>query len=494
MKNIFSTLSRLSERRVFSNFLILAVAVFYLLNLRNGHDWGSDFSMYIHHAQNLVSGVPYSETGYIYNPDTADYGPQAYPPVFPLILTPFVYFFGINLLVLKIPGILCFITFLFYLNNQILDPDLSEPYRILLVGLIGFSRVFLFQSESILSDIPFLLFVTIALYRIDLTFKFAGQKETTWKSGLLTGLCVYLACGVRTIGIILFPIVLLMYLLNRKNNGRSFLTILISSGLLITLQKILIPGTGSYFDQLPRSLPELLVILNLLLNNYLSLFLQLVPVQHELFQKFTFLGLFLFFIAGVYFRIKKGASSFDLFFIAYFIALLFWPSYQGYRFLLPIIPVYFLFIVEGLSVILTRLNRSVSFINAILIILAGLISWSYISSYQGVFPRPVSAMEQTSTQELFSYVKKETAPDDVIVFFKPRVLALYTGRSSVAIAAPGKEIDPLDRMRQFGVDWIIVRKDNEAEYQPGQIEMIAHHPERFLLVTEIGDFSIYKFR
>jgi hypothetical protein len=53
------------------------VAIFYLLNLHNGHDWGGEFSMYIHHAQNLASGIPYSQTGYLYNPDTASYGPLA---------------------------------------------------------------------------------------------------------------------------------------------------------------------------------------------------------------------------------------------------------------------------------------------------------------------------------------------------------------------------------------------------------------------------------
>jgi len=487
------TLSRLSERRVFSNLLIVAVAFIYLFNLRNGHDWGGDFSMYIHHAQNLVTGVPYSQTGYIYNPDASEYGPRAYPPVFPLILAPFVFFFGINLLVLKIPGILCFIAFLFLLNNRIVNPDISEFYRILLVGLIGFSKVFLFQSESVLSDIPFLLFASIALYRLDQTFSGVATPKKTWKSDLETGLYLYLAYGTRTIGIILIPIVILMYLLYRKNNGKSFLIILCSSSFLMISQIILIPGTGSYLDQLPGSISEFITILNPVFNVYLTLILKLFPVQHDILQKLTFLILFLIFLTGVFYRFKKSISSFDLFFILYLAVLFIWPS-LGYRFLLPIIPFYFLIMIDGLSANLGRVSRLLPLRNLILLIILGLVCFSYIYSYQGVFPRPASAMEQYSTKDLFAFVKKETTPDDVIVFFKPRVLALYTGRSSVAIAAPGKDVDPIYRMRQFGVDWIIIRKDHEGEFQPSQIELIAHHPESFHHITDIGDFSIYRFQ
>jgi hypothetical protein len=476
-----------------SNILILAVTVFYLVNVYNGHDWGGDFAMYIHHAANLVSGVPYAQTGYIYNPDAANYGPQAYPPVFPLMLAPFVAIFGVNLLVLKIPGILCFSTFLLYLNNRVIKQDLPELFRILLIGLIGFSPAFFDQSESILSDIPFLLFTIVALYRMDMVFSAQSPRSPGWNSTLLTGLFIYLSYGCRTIGIILLPVLFVLYLFQRKNNGRSFLIILTTAVLLILLQRVLIPGTGSYFDQFPGSLSQFAAILSILLNNYLTLTLQLVPVASDAAQKVAFLIMFIFFLSGLYFRLKNGVTAFDLFFMAYFAALLIWPSYQGYRFLLPIIPLYFLYAVEGLNSILNLICYSSLFQKAIPSICIGLIALSYIYAYQGVFPRPLSAMEQPETRELFEYVKNETTPDDVIVFFKPRVLALFTGRSSVAIAIANNGIDPIKRMRQFGVDWVIVREGHSDEYQPEQSHLINQHPDLFTPVKTIGDFAIYRF-
>ena len=72
--------------------------------------------MYIMNAINIVKGIPYAQTGYIYNPDMASIGPPVYPPVFPLILSPFIAIWGVNLLILKLPGIAFFIGLLIYLN------------------------------------------------------------------------------------------------------------------------------------------------------------------------------------------------------------------------------------------------------------------------------------------------------------------------------------------------------------------------------------------
>ena len=52
----------------------LPIGMFYLATIRDGHDWGDDFSMYIRHAQNLARGEPYAETGYIYNPQNPAVG------------------------------------------------------------------------------------------------------------------------------------------------------------------------------------------------------------------------------------------------------------------------------------------------------------------------------------------------------------------------------------------------------------------------------------
>jgi hypothetical protein len=101
-------------------------------------------------------------------------------------------------------------------------------------------------------------------------------------------------------------------------------------------------------------------------------------------------------------------------------------------------------------------------------------------------------MEKTSTKELFDFVKNETKPKDVIVFFKPRVLALYTNRQSLAIALPDPKGDPLSRMKEFGVNWVITRKIHPREYQPELIQLISENPDRFIPVYENEDFRVFR--
>jgi hypothetical protein len=492
MKKFFLTSAPERNRRYLSNGLILAIAVFYLLHLTNGHDWGGDFSMYIHHAVNLVSGIPYSQTGYIYNPDTAYYGPPAYPPVFPLMLAPFVFFFGINLLVLKIPGIFCFVLFLFFLNNRVVGDELPEACRILLTGLTGLFPAFFLQSESILSDLPFLLLTFIALFRLDQAFS-SNRSIRDWKSDLLTGIFVYLSYGTRTVGITLLPIVFLLYLLRRKNNGRTFLIIAGTASTLILIQRILIPGTGSYLDQVSLSFTEFFGRMNILLSEYITLSMKLVPIENMIVQKIIFLMAFLVILLGFYIRVKRDRSVFEIFFAVYMATLLAWSSIQGFRLLLPIIPLVFLYAIEAMIFLLKwkKLDaiRNGVYIAAILAAAAG-----YFVVYRHIFPRPESAIDRVTTQELFNYVKTETAPDEVFVFFKPRVLALFTGRSALALAVPGINVDPIERMRQFGVDRIIVRKGHNDEAQSEQIELIEEHPENFSLTYSSIEFSVYKFK
>jgi hypothetical protein len=494
MSIVYKRFQKISlPKKLASNTLIFVVAFFFLFNLHNGHNWGDDFSMYIRHAQNLVQGIPYSQTGYIYNPDTSFYGPQAYPPIFPLMLAPLVYFFGVNLLILKIPGILCFIGFLFLLNNRIVRDDFPESLRVLLVGLVGFSPVFFYQSEQILSDIPFLLFTACALFLIDHSFTITEKYTNRWSMDALIGLLIYLSYGIRSIGFLLIPVVIILFFIRKRNNLRSLLGILLTAAVLMGFQNLLITGTGSYLDQFPASFTAILPLLMRMFLYYLGLIIDLFPIQNDLIQNGVFLIFFEFALLGLLVRFKKGVSSYELFFLIYTGCLLFWPSYQGYRFLLPVLPFYFLFMVEGIFYISQNLVRSLRAKKILSLVLIGCAILIYSNSYRDVFPRPLSDMQKSSTGDLFAYVKANTQKDDAIVFFKPRVLALYTGRRSMVIAVPGIGVDPLERMRQFNVDWVIARKSYDNEYQSGLRDLVKQKSDQFVLVYENAEFQVYRF-
>jgi len=108
----------------------LAIGMFFLATIREGHVWGDDFSLYIRHAQNIVRGEPYAESGYIYNPQNPLVGPKIYPPGFPLLLAPVVGVFGLELRPMKILVIAFFVGSLLVMIPLFRRVATSSPARI----------------------------------------------------------------------------------------------------------------------------------------------------------------------------------------------------------------------------------------------------------------------------------------------------------------------------------------------------------------------------
>ena len=92
--------------------LTLAGAL-HLANLREGHDWGDDFAMYIREARSIALDRPLNATGYVYNPHySVVIGPPVYPPAYPLLLAPLYARFGLDYRVFKIEIVVFFLLFM----------------------------------------------------------------------------------------------------------------------------------------------------------------------------------------------------------------------------------------------------------------------------------------------------------------------------------------------------------------------------------------------
>ncbi len=477
-----------------ANIFIGVLAFFFLANLKGGQDWGGDFSMYIMNARNIVNGAPYAQTQYLYNLDTASYGPVAYPPVFPLLLTPVIAVWGVNLLALKAVGIFCFVGLLFYLYYKVIPGRLQPALGILYLVIAGLYPPFFVQLDRITSDIPFLLICAISLRQInDVTDSGKGDIGH-WYQAVWTGVVIYLAYGTRAVGIVLLPVVFCLDLLRNKKIHLTTFIVLATASSLILLQYGLIPQTGSYFNQLPQNFYQVLLLLSRTLVSYFELIFSMFQSSHFFVQAVIFLVVLEFVVIGLLGRLKRGVSSYELFCLFYLAGLLFWPSYQEIRFLFPIVPFYILFCLEGFQTILNKLEAfPVWLLKALSLFLLLGFGFYYDSIYTGLVPRPASELEANSAQEVMQYVIRETGPDDVVAFFKPRVLALFTGCESVALAIPAPDGDSLGRMSALGVTYVIVRLDDVGDDQPEMLQLIHSNPLDFQLVYQNAEFGVYRF-
>jgi hypothetical protein len=522
----------LSWPAIVSIFIVIFVSIFYVVNVQSGHAWGDDFSMYIMHAENIAAGKPYAQTGYIFNPGIPGIGPKAYPPVYPLLLSPVIFQFGARIKLLKLVAIGCFCLFLFCFSTFSIK-QINSWFQPILIFIIGFHPIFFSTSNAILSDIPFLLFCFLALIFSnqivldDIDFpKSKGDNIFLWFCSVLgilptknssqtitpektrriftlkqiilssiTGIFLYLAYGTRSIGAILAVVLIIFSLLRSR---RISLQTGMAIGLFIILaliQNVYIKGTESYFNSLPKSVGGFLSSFGLLTDYYLDLYTKIFTFGNRIFEIMLFTILLELSICGYIVQIKKGVKIYEIFVIIYIGALLMWPSRQGYRFLIPVLPFFFLYAFYGLQVLINFFKNR-RFLKPILFAIVLLLTIFYYSDlYKRTFPLPISSdISAPVTKELFKFVKEETTSTEVIVFFKPRALALFTHRNSVLVTPylPGDEV--FESLKDFNTQYVIVRLNYPNDAQPAWIDFIAQRPQNFDRVFENEGFMMYKVK
>jgi hypothetical protein len=240
---------RLDASRGWPLFALLAVvAALYLITLRAGQPWHDDFALYVLHARNLIEGIPYDETRFVYNPADPWYSPRVYPPGFPLLLAPIYAIFGADLFALRIVVIASAVAAVaaFALLAR---PILPAPLVLPAAALLGFQPFLVRFKNLLLPDFTFLLFVLLSLHLIRRLQEdpLAGAQT---RRALLAGGLLYAALAVRTPGIAIFGAIALYYLLRLKLPGRPIMICMATAAALYATQLLLMPRASGYLAQL----------------------------------------------------------------------------------------------------------------------------------------------------------------------------------------------------------------------------------------------------
>jgi hypothetical protein len=140
-------------------------------------------------------------------------------------------------------------------------------------------------------------------------------------------------------------------------------------------------------------------------------------------------GIVFFMFTAILFFIGAGATwRKNLHFLAYIILtlLLFmlWPETQGIRFIFPILPLFILIAAQGAIWLGEKFSQSVFVKAAFGIWLAmtllsfGVSAWSGWTNLQS--GRELNGPFDSISSDMFEYVREQTPPNSIIIFFKPR--------------------------------------------------------------------------
>ena len=433
---------------------ILALAVFYLVTLVKGQNWSGDFSLYILHAQNLVEGRHYLDTGYLLNPVSKFVGPYGYPPVFPFLLAPVYAFFGLDLEALKWVGILSFGLSL-WLAAKIFEIRLGRRFVFFLVLVVGLNPYIWDFTNLIRADFTFMVFCYLSLFLMLLFLAGdQGKLQTPGRqitAGLLIGLSMYLAYGAREIGIVL-PLTLLTYdIVCRRRISLLSIVALGIFALFAWLQSLWFSASFipeyfeenlkhltdqqsspaklnhlSFVDLDPRNILDRIIGYRWALQGFWppssSAFIN--TLNGLLFNLFSLLAM-----GGYILALLRRITVVEIFLAGYIAVLLLFGAPPTMRYLIPIFPFFlyygFLFCQE---MIFPRLPRLKYLLAGGYALLLAIISVPVMTTME--YPQLERGVTHSDAQAMFRFIREETAPEDTIVFIKPRIMALMTGRNS----------------------------------------------------------------
>lgn len=481
----------MSQNRFLLVGLIVVLGTMHLATLRDGQEWGDDFSLYVAHARNLAEGRPYADTGYIYNPNDPILSPRTYPPIFPLLLVPVYLLFGMNLMAMKAFVVLLFMVLLGVLA-LLLRKRLPFPYVMGCLTLFALNPYVWQHKDRLLSETPFMMFAYLALVLAE-----KGQAEEMRRRallwGLLAGIVAYLAFGTRTVGAVLIPSMLLADWLRRRRIGLA--SVAIAAGFLagVAVQKCLLVVEGSYLDQLVFD-PLMFARIALSLPRALGYFLD------NGYSNAARLGLYVCLsslAAWAYAaRLRGRLTACELFAVFNCMLLVIWPAAEyERRFLLPILPLFFLYAAEGLRRLESTSLRRLEMPAAIVLTLAVLLSYvgEFTRMESGPFRNGVNSPEAVA---LFDWVKSTSDPHDVFLFQKPRAFALYTGRHALAHHKADDAQRLASTLRKHGATHVVVYHNSPFPIfqKSGQLveSFVADNADQFEKVYENSGFRVYR--
>ncbi len=484
----------LSERKIYIIlFIIIALtATIYLISFRPGHKWGGDFSQYIAQAKSISEGYDFPGK-YV-----GTYGSFIYPWGFPLLLFPIYSFFGINIFAMKV------YVSLFYLLSLpliflLFKKNLTSIQSLLLVTIFTLNPYFFSFKDNVLSDIPFFFFSLLSVYLIQeivINKKIWANKSISYS---LIGFFIFYSYLIRSQGILLIPTLLVcQYISNRsflkqniipyiRSNKSEFIPYIVFIILVVVINNTFPKGGSGYYENLSQNLTSTWVIRNI--------YYYIVLISDFFGNRSIAKVLFGITIPFVALGIIKNAKKDYLYLIYVFFTLLliiFWPYHQGLRFVFSILPFYMYFFFVGLSKTPTSLFIPDKFnpLNWNLVNVAGVMLILYSGLYTGAiyYRHHSNVIEGPYTPEsieMFNYISTNTSAKDIIIFRKPRVMTLYTNRTSLW----SNKFDKYDQIINSKANYLVY---TEHLSNPLLITIIEDNKESFELIFQNNKHKIYK--
>ncbi|MBE9532155.1 MAG: glycosyltransferase family 39 protein, partial [Proteobacteria bacterium] len=357
-------------------FIIFFVLLYFqLISDKLSYLRGGDTASYILLAKSLASGLGFSDFNLPGNPPHTQY-----PPLFPLMLTPIVAFFGYNFMWMRLVGI-AFALAALYVIKLYFTRRTSSAMAYVLVFLTGTSFFVLSISAEILPEAAYLFISILTLYLYE------KNMDKTFASPYARYLPVLapLMYFTKFIGVTICFAVICVLLLRIKSEAEErsayikkllyfiligvvpFVVWFVRNNLyargVSTYQSIMFQadyydsglgsaGVGAIFDRMIANITMYINEVPMTFLTYLDLRKAVSPAVLKGFLAVILILFLIGFIRDLI--IKRGIKDFYTFF--YLAILMVWPTYgsgDALRYLVPLIPLFYYYFFRGFEVVIS---------------------------------------------------------------------------------------------------------------------------------------------
>lgn len=487
-------------------YLIIVLAVLsmplFFLNIQETHGWGDDFALYIKEAQNIATCRPFNEHTWIFNPYNIAYSPPQYPPGYPLLLAPVIKTFGTSILAISYMNALISAGLLFALYGYFRN-HAGNAAAICLAVMISYTGCMIDLKSAILADVACMLFIVLYLW----------LRERCRNTPLNIAMMILMAvcaiqtrsqaiCIVAAEAMILF-IGIVAEAIRNKGVPWGYVR---SQPLLFVLPGVLVIHYVLGAWVFPTSISTMPFYYNIAdaalrqttfasacsgMYDGVSRTAALPFIYTSLPASWVDVSVIVICILaaiGIVIKLRRKPGASDGFFVVMLALLMYYPLKDA-RYFIPLFPALALYVYYVVRIGLTKLPLAAKPIVALAVTLLYLGAGGerlvrYATEHPGGLP------EQKEI-DAFAYIKKHVRADKIIVFVKPRLLALYTGKRTVNTAwqvpfARNKEI--FDSM---GVKYLLILNGLEDVYFRDYMQQVSPPVDS----TVIGDgYTLYTLR
>jgi hypothetical protein len=350
-------------------------------------------------------------------------------------------------------SLLIFLGFVFLSFRRELPPG----HALGIVALVGLNRCFLGSANGIGSDLPFMAVLYLTIFLIQKAYDEPDATRPKWRYLLPVSLLICVAFGLRTVGIVLVPSLVFYELLRYRRITPSAVLVGVVFVAAAAAQSLWVHSDASYLDQYdvgPR----------VFLHNAIGYATEFAGFWHNGY--FKPLGLLLFLVLSAFgalgyaASVRRKISFLEIFPILYLMAVLAFPGYAGKRYLQPIFPLYLLFVARGLEH--AWFARRAAFRRAVLTGLATAVALSYAAACTQLHFDITEGVSKPESLAMFDFVRSNTHDDDVMIFIKPRVMALLTSRRASVYHMPQEDCELWEYFKRIGATHLVVVENDDA--------------------------------